>query len=100
LISIALKIFGLVYAVAFTIPAFRDFLNTHAAETAEEQMVFGIMRMVAYLPPIFLLVFMIYPVVVLIIMFRPAIAAAFREGGGFHRDPRDERDQRDWNAPL
>jgi hypothetical protein len=79
--SIALKIFGAVYAMAFTIPAINGYLNSHNATAPEEQFAFSIMRMTAILPLIFQLVFMIYPIIVLIIMFRPAVAAAFRDAG-------------------
>jgi hypothetical protein len=84
LADIALTAFRLVYAVAFTIPAFRDLVNKHPVETAEEQMVIGVMGMMAYLPPILELVWMIYPVIILIIMFRAANAAAFQEEGARH----------------
>jgi hypothetical protein len=79
--SIALKIFGAIYAMAFTIPAMNQYLNTHNPTAREDQFAFSIMRAATILPPIIQVVFMIYPIVVLIIMFRPAVAAAFREGG-------------------
>jgi hypothetical protein len=80
-VSIALKILGMVYSLAFIIPAFTNFLDTHEGHSPPEQMVLNFMRIVVYFPPIFYLVFMIYPIIVLIIMFRPAVSEAFREGG-------------------
>ncbi len=90
-VSIGYKVFRIVYYLAFTIPAFNDFLNTHTANAPEEQMAFNMMRMTTYISPIAFLVFMIYPIIVLIIMFRPVVAAAFREGGSFQNEPDLER---------
>jgi len=94
LVDIALTVFGLVYAVAFTIPAFRDFENTHPVETPEEQISVGFMGMVVYLPPIIQLIFMIYPIVILILLFRPGVTAAFRHGAGYQEGSTAESGQR------
>ena len=94
--SIALRIFGIVYALAFTMPAFNEFLRVHQASSPEEQMVLRFMKIFSVFPPIFGLLFMIYPIIVLVIMFRPAIAAAFRgEGREARREGRSDRDERE-----
>lgn len=87
-ISIGLKLFEAVYAFAYTIPEVNEFLKTHTASSTEEQFAFSFMRMLAIGSPIVQLVCMIYPIIVLVIMFRPSVAAAFRSDGGFqgHRD--------------
>ncbi len=89
ILSITHKVFGVVYAVVFTIPVLNNFLDSPAATGPEEQMAMTIMRMVAIFPPIVQVLCMIYPIIVLIIMLRPAIATAFREGGS----PEHQRDQ-------
>jgi hypothetical protein len=81
LLSIAVKIFGIVYALAFTMPAVNEFLRLHQPSNQEEQMVLAFMKTFSIFPPFIGLLFMIYPIVVLVIMFRPAIAAAFRGEG-------------------
>ena len=78
LLSIALKLFGVVYTLAFTLPAINEFLRSHQPSGPEEQMFLSFMRIFSLFPPILGLVFMIYPIAVLVIMFRPSIAAAFR----------------------
>jgi hypothetical protein len=80
--SIALKVFAAVHAMAFTIPAMNGFLNTHQATAPEEQFTLTIMRMTTFFPPIYYLLCMIYPIIVLIIMFRPAVVQAFRADYG------------------
>jgi hypothetical protein len=99
LLSIALKIFGIVYALAFTMPAFNEFLRLHQPSNQEEQMVLGLMKTFSIFPPLIGLLFMIYPILVLVIMFRPAIAAAFRgeerEARWEGRSDRDEREERE-----
>ncbi|HEV2948728.1 MAG TPA: hypothetical protein VGX70_15240 [Gemmataceae bacterium] len=96
LLSIALKIFSIVYVLAFTQPALNEFLRLHQASNQEEQMVFQFMKIFSMFPPIIGLLLMIYPIVVLVIMFRPAIAAAFRgEGREARWERRSDRDERE-----
>jgi len=80
--SIVLKIFGAIYAMAFTIPALYGYLDTHPATVPEEQFAFTMMRMVTIAPPVVQVLSMIYPIIVLIIMFRPSVVEAFRADGG------------------
>jgi hypothetical protein len=77
-VSIGSKILNSAYVLIFTIPAFNSFLQTHSPNGPEEQMIFTMMRMIVYFPILYYLVCMIYPIIVFIIMFRPAVVAAFR----------------------
>ncbi len=95
-LSIALKVFEAGYAFAFTVPEVNEFLKTHTASSPEEQFAFSFMRILAIGSPIVQLVCMIYPIIVLVIMFRPSVAAAFRKAGEFQghgdRSPSREAD--------
>jgi hypothetical protein len=85
MMSIGLKLFVVVYAVAFTIPALNNFLDSRPPSGQAEQMAFTMIRVIVIGAPVLQLLFMIYPIIVLIIMFRPGLAAAFR-GEAAERD--------------
>jgi hypothetical protein len=87
--SIALKIGAVVYALLFTVPALNEYLATHTATSPEEQFAFSIMRLAAIAPLTIQSIAVIYPIVVLIIMFLPSVRAAFRGDDGF-QDERNE----------
>jgi hypothetical protein len=78
--SILLKLFGAIYGFLFSIPAVTEFLEKTPAQNPQEAMVFNVMKATLYVTPFLSLVFIVYPLIVLIIMMRPSIAAAFRAG--------------------
>jgi hypothetical protein len=78
-LSIALKIFALIYALGFSMPAINKFIEMNPQSAQEVQLLFTMMRMITIMTPIFLLLYMIYPAIVLIIMLMPSTKAAFYE---------------------
>jgi len=92
-LSILLKLVIAVYAVAFRIPAVNEFISQHPNLKPDEALVLSYGKLGAVAGPIFDVLFMIYPIVVLVIMLRPSIAAAFRgepTGLPVEEDYRDE----------
>ena len=86
LVSILVKILGAVYAFTFTVPVMKELLPKQIAAQAGNQpgeqqaaeMAQKFAEMALNLTPIIVLLTMIYPAVVLVIMFRPKVTAAFR----------------------
>lgn len=96
LLSIAWKLFTSVYAFAVCNPVLRDILATMPREQGEagRALEFKLGTEIGMLTAgILPLVFMIYPIVVLVIMAQPSVKAAVR---GQRREPADEEpDYRD-----
>jgi hypothetical protein len=79
ILSIAIKVFAVIYTVAFTLPAFNEFLDAHRQSAPEVQMMITMMTIITVVTPVVTVVYMIYPLVVLIIMLLPSTRAAFNE---------------------
>jgi hypothetical protein len=103
-LSIAYHLFGLVYGLIFVMPVTREFLQ--AAAQKNPQLGPAVMggEVGGYMGVFVGAAVIIYPIVVLVIMLRPSIAAAFR--GEYPPTPEEEeepwpdRDRReDWDEP-
>ncbi|MBY0526478.1 MAG: hypothetical protein K2R98_23995 [Gemmataceae bacterium] len=79
--SLALKVIGFVVALTITLPVMKAFMQTLTPKTQEERMLVTIMDTVATMTPFMLLVFGIYPLVVLYLVTRPHVKAAFSNIG-------------------
>lgn len=77
LLSMAMKVFGAAYGLIYVVPAGREFLERQPPPGANSQLVATSARIGLYAPTA-MLVLIIYPVIVLIIMFRPRVVAAFQ----------------------
>lgn len=80
-LSIIHKVFAAVYAFAFTIPATNEVVEKFLAKQnlgEQGRMLGRIVEITAIGAVIFALLTAIYPIIVLIVMFRPKVVAAFR----------------------
>jgi hypothetical protein len=77
-VSLLQKVFGIVYAVAFTIPATNQLIETFAPKFPPAQTMASLFRMIAYATPIVMLVIAVYPTLVLIFMLKGSTARALR----------------------
>jgi hypothetical protein len=80
-LSILAKVFTLAN-LAFTWPVINQVIEQEAARNPNLGPITSMMPGILGLTAVFTLLLMIYPVVVLIILLRPRVAAAFREGAG------------------
>jgi hypothetical protein len=78
ILSIGIKVFALIYALGFSLPAINKFMEMHPQSAQEVQLIFILLKMIAVITPVILLVYMIYPITVLIIMLLPSTRAAFQ----------------------
>jgi hypothetical protein len=104
-LSIATHLVALVYGLAFIIPATREFFELAAKQNPQLGPAVVAGEVGGYIGLFFGTVVIIYPIVVLVILLRPSIAAAFRgeypptpeeeeeEPWGSDRGRREERDE-------
>jgi hypothetical protein len=93
ILSIAFKVFVIVYTMAFVIPTLNTFVSGYPDKDAQVTAMLQVMQvMMIILLVVVPVVTMIYPIIVLVIMLRPRIAAAFR---GEAVGPPPEEDYRD-----
>jgi hypothetical protein len=91
-LSIAMRIYGLVFAFMFVMPAFSDLTNDISAQFGKDAAMFAQIMQWSFMTVLILgSLTVIYPVIVLIIMLRPAVRAAFR-GETLPTEPEDYRD--------
>jgi hypothetical protein len=91
-LSIALHIWALVFAFVFVMPAFNELTNDLSAQFGKDAALFAqIMQYSVMAALVIGALTVIYPIIVLIIMFRPAVVAAFR-GESLPTEPDDYRD--------
>jgi hypothetical protein len=79
-LSIHYHLFGLLYAAAFLFPASSDFLDKVAGNPGMGPMVAG-WRFGWWAGILLAFAFILYPIVVLVVLLLPGVAAAFRAGG-------------------
>lgn len=77
-LSILIKIINGIYMFAIFLPVMNEFFSKWSPQSPSEQMAASMMKPLAYVSIIIGLLFVIYPIVVLIILNRPAVVAAFR----------------------
>lgn len=78
-LSLGEKIFGIIYALLVTIPIMQQFFDTLQPPGPMEKQMVDMMRLMMNVTPFIQIPFMVYPIVVLAIMLRSSVAAAFRE---------------------
>ncbi len=83
-LSIAIKVFAVIYVLAFTLPVLNELMRTHQQATPQGQMMINIMRMIPIMSAVMPIVYMIYPIIVLIIMLLPSTTAAFHGQTAYH----------------
>jgi hypothetical protein len=67
------------YALAFTVPAVYEFVESRPPANIDEQIDLSVMKFRAIGPILPEVVFMIYPVIVLLVMMRSSVSVAFRQ---------------------
>jgi hypothetical protein len=77
LLSILNHIFELIYAFAFSVPASREIFRELAAQDPKVQPIVSIMEATVTGAVIVTALFVLYPIIVLIVMFRPSVVRAF-----------------------
>jgi hypothetical protein len=80
LLSILNHIFTIVYGLAFSVPAMRAVFQDLAAQDPNAQPFLSVMETAVTASAIIPALYAIYPIVVLVIMFRPTVVQAFRKG--------------------
>ena len=79
-ISIAGGLIFVLYALAFTVPAVYQFTESKLPADIDEYIDLSFLKFQAIAPIFHEMVFMIYPVIVLLVMMRSSVSAAFRQG--------------------
>jgi hypothetical protein len=79
--SIVHKLISVVLSYVVVLPLMENWLRSLPAQTPQEQVFINTMSASMWLSGIMVLAYAIYPVAVLIVMFLPAVSAAFRPGG-------------------
>ena len=79
ILSAVVSVIYLFYETLVRTPALSNALDQLQPTTAEEQSTLSMMRSATHVAPIFGCLMLIYPIVVLIVMFLPTVRAAFRE---------------------
>ena len=103
-LSIATNLFLLVYTFAFTVPLLKEFATHRRAQgpvADDEATVLTVIEFGGYLSAIVPLLSLIYAIMVLIIMMRPNVKAAFQDeavrsadnGSDYGNEPEDYRDE-------
>jgi hypothetical protein len=75
--SVALSLAGLIYLIAFFVPATTSFCDQIAQEFPKSAPFLAIMRVMAWASVAFIPVGMAYPIVVFVLLRRPNVVAAF-----------------------
>lgn len=76
-LSLVVQLAGLVYVVAFVIPAMGDFYRQLEKEFPQMAFVFAASRVGQWMTPVVMPAGWIYPIVVLVLLTRPKVVAAF-----------------------
>jgi hypothetical protein len=96
--SILLNIGAAAYAFLLQIPVTAEFFKNMPGKGQEQEAIRNMMQFALYGAAAFQLLFLIYPIIVLIIMFRPKVVAAFAGGEASDRaggeDEHIEEDER------
>jgi hypothetical protein len=79
-ISIAVGLIFVFYALTFTVPAVYQFTESKQPANIDEYIDLSFLKFQAIAPIFNEMVFMIYPVIVLLVMMRSSVSAAFRPG--------------------
>jgi hypothetical protein len=77
-LSILLKIVTVIYTALAIIPIIQEFTGPLSKKGQEQAVMATALEIGTYASAVLPVVFMIYPIIVLIVMLRPSIAAAFR----------------------
>lgn len=77
-LSVAFKLFGIVYAFLVSLPIMNEFLNQVPDHGPETMIMVKTMRVALSATPVMQLSYMIYPIAVLVVMNLPSVSAAFR----------------------
>jgi len=97
-LSIGHSLLGFLDYILFQMPVMKEFIAQYRPAPGQageaEKVALKVMDVILTFTAVMPLVFMIYPIIVLVIMLRPKIAAAFR-GEKIAREPDDYRDQPD-----
>jgi hypothetical protein len=80
-LSILVKVANIVYLWLVSIPVIVEFTKPLVNKGKEEAVIAQIIQTTAYVSGILPVIFMIYPLIVLIVMLRSSVAAAFRGEG-------------------
>lgn len=87
-LSIVQKLVGIIYAFLVTLPVMNEFLDTLTNQAPETVIFVKTMRITITMTPILQLSYLVYPIVVLVVMYLPTVSAAFR-GQTLGMDPAD-----------
>jgi len=104
-LSIAYHLVALIYALAFIMPATREFLQLAAQQNPQMGPAVVAGEVGGYIGLFIGTAVIIYPIVVLVILLRPSVAAAFR--GEYPPTPEEEEEEpwpdrgrrEDWDEP-
>ena len=92
ILSIALHLWAVVFAFAFVMPAFTELTNEMTAQFGKDAALFAQIIQYSVMAAFVIgALLVIYPIIVLLIMLRPAVRAAFR-GQSLASEPEDYRD--------
>jgi hypothetical protein len=78
-ISIAVGLIFVLYALAFTVPAVYQFTESKLPADIDSYIDLSFLKFQALAPIFHEIVFMIYPVIVLLVMMRSSVSATFRQ---------------------
>ena len=86
-VSIADKLFDLIYSLNYEIPAVRAFLQTFHAATDQDKFMVSLLEVGIRLGPVIPVVLMVYPMIVLACMLKRSNRAAFQSPGAITAVP-------------
>ena len=92
-LSLLTKVFGLIFALAFTIPAITEFMDSFAVKYPEMKAVATVSRIAFYGGVFGALVVAIYPIIVLFIMLSRSTRVAFGASPAVRPDLASEEDE-------